>query len=83
MPTKKEIDAKVKMVMKYAETLIGLPYKWWTGKNDREDFHYYDEMKDNDFIKEHGIACSGFVNLLMHKAGATFPKSVDQLANIK
>ena len=41
MPTKKEIDDKVKEVFKYAKTLIGLKYTWWTG-DDREDFHYYD-----------------------------------------
>lgn len=74
MPTKKEIDDKVKEVFKYAKTLIGLKYTWWTG-DDREDFHYYDAPKSKTFIKKHGVACSGFVNLLMHKAGVNLPSS--------
>ena len=60
--------------MKFANQLVGLPYVWWTGC-DREDFHYYDDPKDIKFVKKHGVACSGFVNLLMHKANITFPKS--------
>lgn len=69
------IENKVKKVMKYANTLIGLEYKWWTG-NDRDDFHYYDKPQSIPFIKKHGIACSGFVNLLMHEAGVKLPKSI-------
>ena len=73
MPTKQQIDKKVKDIFKYAKTLIGIKYMWWTG-NDREDFHYYDGSKSKEFIKKHGIACSGFINLLMHHVGVNLPK---------
>ena len=75
MPSQEEVNIKVEQVMKYAEQLIDIKYVWWTGCNDRDDFHYYDEPKDIMFVKKHGIACSGFVNLLMHKAGIVFPTS--------
>ena len=64
MPTTKTIEEKVTKISKYADTLIDLPYRWWTG-DDREDFHYYDDPKDIKFIKKHGIACGGLINILM------------------
>lgn len=74
MPTKKQINDKVTKVLKYGKSLVGTKYTCWTG-DDRADFHYYDSPKNKDFIKKHGVACGGFVNLLMHNANISLPTS--------
>lgn len=71
-------DKKVKDVLAYAETLIGLPYKWWTPDRKDNDIFFYDQTIPREEIIKKGINCAGFINLLMRFAGVSFRKSVSK-----
>ena len=65
---KKKINTIIKSVLKYAKSLEGIKYTWWTGADlDRDDLFYYDSPpKSYKELKKQGTNCTGFINLLMH-----------------
>ena len=71
-----ESNKKVKAILEYADTLIGIKYTWWEGnEKDREDPFYYDDPKNINFYKKYGINCASFINILLHKIGVKLPPS--------
>lgn len=63
------------MDVEYATSLLGCPYTNWTSVSTNHEPHpfYIDEPKPIEYIKEHGVNCAGFCNLLLHRSGKPIP----------
>lgn len=62
----------VNKILKYAKSLIGIPYTWWLeGENTCSTLHpfYINKIPTLKYLKEYGINCTGLINLLRLKMG--------------
>lgn len=50
--------------LKYSKKLIGIKYKWWKPEIDGDEYFALDKDYTIDELKEKGIGCTGFVNLV-------------------
>ena len=66
----------ISAVMKFAKTLLDIPYIWWTG-TEEDDMFYCDSIPSIEIMKTKGINCAGFINLLMLYSGKQIPQSED------
>tara|TARA_Y100000816_G_scaffold227267_1_gene172319 strand:+ start:2581 stop:3108 length:528 start_codon:yes stop_codon:yes gene_type:complete len=66
-------------LIRFAESLIGIKYTLWQGGSLLKEPHpfYVNEIPDIEYIKQHGINCAGFINLLRLKSGRNVPGNGD------
>ena len=65
------MDERVFAIIDFGKQLLGAPYLGWDGNftdNKIEPF-YVKEKKSVEYVKKHGVCCSGFINLLVHHVG--------------
>ena len=64
-------------VQKYFHLLLNLSikYTWWVGESFSDTPHpfYLNEMPTDEYLKENGTNCAGFINLLRHFTGRSVP----------
>ena len=70
-------SSKIEDIIKYAKTLIGIKYTWWNGGPlDKNKHPFYINNKPTiSYLKKNGTNCTGFINILRHKAGKIVPGS--------
>ena len=60
------------MSLLFAETLLDVPYIWWTGNETEEDDMFYcDKIPSLETLHKKGINCAGFINLVILHSGKT------------
>lgn len=64
-------------MLRFAESLIGIKYTLWQGGDLSKDIYpfYVNEIPSIEYIKQNGINCAGFINLLRLKSGMNVPGS--------
>jgi len=62
-------------IKKYAKSLVGIKYIWWKSGSTCDPIYpfYVDKKPSRSYIKQNGINCAGFINLLRQKAGFEVP----------
>lgn len=63
---------EIKNILHYAETLLNIPYSGWSDNNSTEkELHpfYVKSLPKLEYLKEKGINCAGFINIIIHKIG--------------
>ena len=66
-------------ILTFAESLIGVKYTLWKGGPlSKEPYPFYiNEIPNIEYIKQNGINCAGFINLLRLKSGKDVPGNGD------
>ena len=69
------MDKKIKIVLDYGKSLIGIKYNYWKGKTtDDEPYPFYlHEIPTTSYIKKYGINCTGLINLMRQKINLSVP----------
>lgn len=69
----------IEEVLTFAESLIGIKYTLWKGGPLSKDIYpfYVNEIPDIEYIKQNGLNCAGFINLLRLKSGKDVPGNGD------
>jgi hypothetical protein len=68
-------DKFINDVLSYGESLIGIPYKWWQGKNFRSDIgpFWSGGNKEVSFSTINCCNCTGLLNLIRRKFNLSIP----------
>lgn len=69
-------DIIISDALSYGESLVGIPYKWWTGEKLRSNkgpFWAHDDKREvpKDIIES--CSCTGLINLIRRKFGLSIP----------
>ena len=67
----------IEEIFQFAESLIGIKYTLWEGGSLSENIHpfYVNKIPNIEYIKNNGLNCAGFINLLRLKSGKHVPGS--------
>ena len=67
----------IEEILQFAESLIGIKYTLWKGGSLSKNIHpfYVNEIPNIEYIKNNGLNCAGFINLLRLKSGKHVPGS--------
>ena len=70
----KILAQRLKVLTTKAPLYVGVPYALWT-PNITTDVFYTETLPAISYLKRHGINCSAFINILMHRMKKEIPKS--------
>jgi len=71
------MDAKIRKILRYAKSLIGIKYTWWKDDGtDPNDMFFCHRIPTYEELKKRGINCTGLINLMRLKIGLEIPKSI-------
>jgi len=68
--SKTKNELQVKKALKYAKSLVDIPYIWWKDdESNPTDIFYADTFPSKTILKKRGINCAGLINLMRQSIG--------------
>ena len=67
----------VDKLIRFADELVGVKYTGWKGdgSDDHDAFFMVDGVPSTDFLRENGVCCTSFINILRQSIGSKIPES--------
>ena len=71
------MSSTVNKLICFADELIGIKYNGWKGDgtDDHDEFFMVNGVPSKDFLRENGVCCTSFINILRQSIGSEIPKS--------
>jgi hypothetical protein len=67
----------VDKLIRFADELVGIKYTGWKGdgSDDHDAFFMVDGVPSIEFLRENGVCCTSFINILRQSIGSKIPES--------
>lgn len=69
---KTNINNDIELTLKYAKSLVGIPYSFWDEKKSPSNIQhpfYINKIPTKNYLMKNGINCIGFLNIILLKLG--------------